>query len=374
MTIYHTSPRTGGTARCRAIGACPYGATFGTSILRNGTTAFGTASPTWRDMKDPPQRSEERIIVNADGEVVNVWNVENRKLRTATNTSSPTVEKPSATEESESEQLRKRYIGLKKQGPKADITERKAAEEAWKKQYAENVKTGNFTAGKDQPTEKDANIDNYVANYSDWDRLIDNEYAGGTEKFYNLEKNQVKRVANSIAKKKTDNERRSIELINDRQRKTNEEENNHPEYNIVKQPESIFTGDHLVSAWENHNTANTKTGSFTVGKDQPTEKKVNIDDMIANYQHWDATVDRNYRGGIEKFNSLEKKQVKRAATRIAKLETERQQKAIEHNNERQRETNEQENNHPEYNIMKQPETIFTAEHFVTLWEKNNPQN
>lgn len=269
MTIYHTSPRTGGTARCRAIGACPYGATYGTSILKDGTTAFGTASPTWRDMKELPKgRSEERIVVDPNGEVKNVWSVENRKLRSASLVEEP-VQKSSPT--------------LKKE------------------------------KGVQLPPE--AFPDEFGKDENDVD---------------NIDFGTDVHDGNSIHGASTNTAAETVEKE--------------------------------------------KTGTFTPGKDQPTEKSVNIDDMIANYQHWDATVDRNYRGGTEKFYNLEQKQVKRAATRIAKLETERQQGAIELSNRKQRDMNEEENNHPEYNMMKQPETIFTAEHFITLWEKNNTQN
>lgn len=72
MTIYHTSPLNGKAERCRAVEMCPYGATFGTSLLKDGTVKIGTGGATWTAMKNPPQRGEERIIIGTDGNISEV--------------------------------------------------------------------------------------------------------------------------------------------------------------------------------------------------------------------------------------------------------------------------------------------------------------
>lgn len=119
MTIFHTSPHNGQAERCRARNICPYGATYGTSILRDGTVKTGTGGSTWTVMKNPPQRAEERIVIDSDGTAKNIWDVENRKLRTSTNTSpaateesSPMIEKDSATEEPWEVRIGNRITGI----------------------------------------------------------------------------------------------------------------------------------------------------------------------------------------------------------------------------------------------------------------------
>lgn len=62
MTIFHTSPKTGMTERCRAKAACPYGTTTGTITTRDGITRTGTDGETtiFIDNYDPTQRAMTR--------------------------------------------------------------------------------------------------------------------------------------------------------------------------------------------------------------------------------------------------------------------------------------------------------------------------
>lgn len=72
MTIFHTSPLNGNAERCRAKAVCPYGATYGTSLRKDGTTKVGTGGASWTVMKNPPKSGEERIIIGTDGNISEV--------------------------------------------------------------------------------------------------------------------------------------------------------------------------------------------------------------------------------------------------------------------------------------------------------------
>ena len=85
MTKRHLSPKTGKLSRCRAEIACAYGDTFGTVIRRDGTVDVGTGSPSWSNLPQLPDEhgSQERIIVDENGEAKNIWHVENQPGRMA---------------------------------------------------------------------------------------------------------------------------------------------------------------------------------------------------------------------------------------------------------------------------------------------------
>jgi len=95
MTKYHNSPNTGKPSRCRAEGACPFGLTHGTVIRKDGTIDVGTGSPSWSNLPTLPDEhnSQERIIVDENGEAKNIWHVENQPGRMA-------AKKPSTNSES----------------------------------------------------------------------------------------------------------------------------------------------------------------------------------------------------------------------------------------------------------------------------------
>lgn len=95
MTLYHNSPRTGKAARCRAKAACPFGTTHGTTIRKDGTVEVGSASPTWKNMKNPPARIEERVIIGEDGKATMVYAPRPHDSSTDSTTVQQPTEKPS---------------------------------------------------------------------------------------------------------------------------------------------------------------------------------------------------------------------------------------------------------------------------------------
>lgn len=286
MTIFHTSPHNGQAERCRARNICPYGATYGTSILRDGTTKTGTGGSTWTVMKNPPQRAEERIVIDSDGTAKNIWDVENRKLRTSTNTSAAT-DTATAIEES---------------SPMIEKDSRKPVESAETGTHDINVESNDTYTVTIYDGEKRLDIqmvDGYptqhtiekVNHYRDhnasrrfalsiWtaspddyaalndftvDEAIEDHY--GKDLFYLLDEETATGVSEDIA------ERANYEVSNDAQKNLSADEakkfldswkktegtNTYPEdFTLSTRPFDLYTPEHVMKLWKQHSWENNR--------------------------------------------------------------------------------------------------------------------